>query len=412
MRKFLIYLLCVGMIVGIMGCAVPNLQGTTEGSDTQATTETAAATQPSHTSEATQPTEEEKPGKTVAVSFQTETEKMLAGDGTVIFTNDVPSMNLYLQDNGNGSAIVKDFENLAEGRKITDLCDSLMSRANEQYQPGTDWRPYCVSQSYQATRLDERVLSVFGYVYSNAGGPHPSHYLNSATYDLETGKRITLSDILKDESCLESLAERVLDTLSNRGEDSMLFDDYVSVVMDHFTPGSPNFDSWYFSDQGLVIYFSVYEISSYAAGDFVMEYTYGDLQDILLPEYVPDGGVSADGALSAKLVDGRIPQDMPVVAALFLSNDGPKVFISAEGEIRNVTVESGSWTADRSMFLVDQFLLATNRISEGNGILIQSILPESAPNLRISYETKDGLFSRYLALDYTDGTVKLLYGAE
>ena len=64
------------------------------------------------------------------------------------------------------------------------------------------------------------------------------------------------------------------------------------------------------------------------------------------------------------------------------------------------------------MFYVSDNLFAANVLTSDRSVLIQTILTESNPNIRISYETTEGEFSRYLAMDFETSELKLLSGAK
>ena len=409
MKRIIAVLLCILLVLLSAGCKnVAPSDPTTVPTETNAPTET--ETPPVETTVMTEPVVPNP--SIVAVSFHTEREDFRADDGNVIFTSSAPSLDLFAPENENIRKIVSDFAARTDSSEIRDLQQNILALANEWYTPDIGWYAYTMEQKYQAARIDSHILSLSGTVTSYSGGVHPNHYLTSVTYDLQSGKPLTLSDILCGEDSIPLLSDMVLSSLSNSGENTWLFDDYISVVLDHFDPDNPLFDCWYLSENGLVIYFSVYEISSYAAGDFVLEYPYSSLDGILDPAFLPEETGDISGELTVQLHSGPVREDLNLISAIYLANDGPKVLLSADGVVSNVRIETGNWGGDGSMFYVSDNLFAANVLTSDHSVLIQTILTESNPNIRISYETTEGEFSRYLAMDFETSELKLLSGAK
>lgn len=411
-RKLYILAIAVFLLL-CAGCGKQDTPVTSE-------TPTAPSLTPTETTEAptteapptTMPPVETQPAVTVAAAFTYEEEAYYAPDDAVLFREKFPYMSLYAKENPHISAIVNDFGTRVTGPMLDEIIDSGLGMAIENYDPDGYWEPYYLEQTYETTRIDARVFSIAGKVETYFGGVHPNHTLTSVTYDLETGKVLSLPDILVSADCLPTLAEMVLSTLAGQGEGSLLFDDYITVVMAHFDLNNALIDSWYFNDNGLVLYFSVYEISSYAAGDFVLEYSYRDLAGILKEEFLPEDVNDAHGELTAALCEGVITDSDNLITSIYLVNDGPMVILSADGEIRNVCIESGVWANGGSMFIVENSLFSCNRLDKDAEVLVQTFLQEMYPNLRISYTTAEGEFSRYLAINYGTGELKLLSGAK
>ena len=142
--------------------------------------------------------------------------------------------------------------------------------------------PYESSTSIYVTRSDEKVLSYYSNDYSFEGGVHGMYGIGGTTYDVQTGKEIALTDVVKVSE--EELNKVVMDKLNESAEDpDQFFDLEESLSHYKFSPKENDPDdyenyeygyNWYLSQDGLHIVFNPYEIAAYAYGlsDVVIGY--------------------------------------------------------------------------------------------------------------------------------------------
>ena len=155
--------------------------------------------------------------------------------------------------------------------------------AEEYYEP-EHWFPYSHQQLYSPTRLDEKVLSLYGKEIAFSGGVHPNQIGLSASFDMVTGKLLTLEDILLDSNAATELSQLIIEDLTANRENYQLYDGYAAIMNERFGGTSDNWKeqpAWYLSSSGLCVYFSPYDIAPYAAGRMEFSISYKSLSGIL-----------------------------------------------------------------------------------------------------------------------------------
>jgi hypothetical protein len=118
-------------------------------------------------------------------------------------------------------------------------------------------------------RADDRIFSMLLSFYDFAGGAHPSHYTTSVNVDPVSGAELKLSQVLNDTTGFSEAIRQKLEEgypgimeevdsfyFMNDGDDPDQFVD--KLKKDTY--------SWTITGDGLTLYFSPYEIASYAAG--------------------------------------------------------------------------------------------------------------------------------------------------
>jgi len=125
--------------------------------------------------------------------------------------------------------------------------------------------------------------------YDYEGGAHGMPGIYGVNVDLNTGKSLTLGDIVKRDS-LKPLLQKVEAQVLKEYSDA-LFDEplasFKSFVADT-KPASESelvtfagLDNFYLTDTGIVFYWNVYEISPYAAGQLTVEFPFTNIKDML-----------------------------------------------------------------------------------------------------------------------------------
>ena len=109
-------------------------------------------------------------------------------------------------------------------------------------------------------RNDEKYLSITKYVYENTMGAHGNYTLTGYTYDVESGKELTLNDFINNK---EELRTYLIDWTTDHKNDYGFFDE-VSVTINDFIDGE--YELQYYINDNLVIVFQPYDIAPYAAG--------------------------------------------------------------------------------------------------------------------------------------------------
>lgn len=126
------------------------------------------------------------------------------------------------------------------------------------------------------------LLSITTEDYQYAGGAHGSTVQSSYTFDLATGKALTLADLMNSSSGYAAYINRQIRAEIDR---RVAAGNLYEFEQGKFTDIGANPD-YYLSNDGVVLYFQQYEYFPYAAG--IQEFTipYADLTTMLKPEFV------------------------------------------------------------------------------------------------------------------------------
>jgi hypothetical protein len=123
--------------------------------------------------------------------------------------------------------------------------------------------PYSCEYSY-STRYDIKFnkdgkLSIIIYDSTYSGGAHGLEGLKTFNFNLQTGERYTLKDIISDESKFASLTKYAKKYMKEHQE--IFFDE--EIIGDFAVNDQTQF---YFTDTGIDLIFQQYEVAAYAAG--------------------------------------------------------------------------------------------------------------------------------------------------
>ena len=128
---------------------------------------------------------------------------------------------------------------------------------HEEY-PEEDVPQYAMDKTVSVTRSDDHAVSFVEMNYSYAGGVHPNTYYAAFNFDAETGKKLSLSDVVSDKNAfIDEVIQKVTSKYPDeifQGEDGLR----ESLSEDTLT--------WSLGYDGITVIFSPYEIASYAAG--------------------------------------------------------------------------------------------------------------------------------------------------
>lgn len=142
---------------------------------------------------------------------------------------------------------------------------------------GDPFFDYVDMESYEITMSSPARVSILRSHYSNSGGPYPTLYPISDTFDLTTGARLGFADLF---SCSADEAEgRIWEAVLALNADGA----YSNTVLDETTlknAFSP--EDFYLTESAFTVYFQSGDFSR-AIGTPTFAVPYTDLEDILLP---------------------------------------------------------------------------------------------------------------------------------
>ena len=262
------------------------------------------------------------------------------------------------------------------------------------------------SRTVSVERMDDQVLTLLYNDYSFTGGVHGFYGDTGYCFDVETGKLLSLEDLSGDYEAFASfLVDTMVSTVENDPElaqriDLGLFEEgtgYADILSPLLRQGS-----WYFDGQGLVIFSSLYEISSYAAGPIFFCIPYADLQGHVDQRWLP-AEIQGSGSLEVTAGGEMLSDSTPIIDKLDVDAEGEALYLIVRGSVKNLRIAKGEY--------VDSFYVTEDLWNCGSmdncALQLQCLIPEGMPNLRISYDDEAGSHSFYLSHSGVDGSVLL-----
>ena len=323
----------------------------------------------------------------VWAAFSRLTDEASADDGTKLFTcqgyipsfrSEDPDTDRWLEEQVNMA-----LDQTLDSVKLTR--DQAMADYNNRGDdPAAGFYAYSYYSYVNTERLDTNALSVLQVNSTYNGGAHPNYAQIAYNMDLKRQVHLSLADVLqagKDRVVLDRVLgelERRLSDLENFG----LFSDYRSTVESYFDAESLT-PFWYFTSNGLTIYFNCYDIAPYAAGIIKVELPYDSLYGVLKAEYFPEKKESGEG--SAVLLE--IPGERLVLPA---SSEGELFYISTDRIIYDVKIYRLSSWLNEEVPVVGQMIFAANRLTAGDAIELAQSQETGLPEYLISFCADDG----------------------
>lgn len=214
-------------------------------------------------------------------------------DANVSWDADTETVNIVLAEQGSYNYTMEKYtQNTANGTvdmaypQFTDKTNSILSGLNSQLsaaahtratafqqditnnmEPGATYT-YSVMDRYALKYNKQPYFSILFQTVQDTGGAHPMTTRNAITYDMTTGKALALTDILNgDQSAID---QRILDgfTAMLEANPDQFYAEADKSLREAIAAKSYGF---YLTEQGLTIYFQLYDIAPYAAG--FQEYT-------------------------------------------------------------------------------------------------------------------------------------------
>ncbi len=403
MKKWILLFLCMALTMQLCGCMnIIDNNETTAPSAEQ--TDPTPSTAPSAPEETKAPV---SPAPVISLSMPYTTDVVRTGDGTVLFSHTYPDPVFYFDDTAVVQNVLVDLLNQIDSSSTES--HQILNAAKDNYithDPSTAWDGYFANVVYNVERIDQNALSLLGSHVSYQGGIHPSYIPKSVTYDLVTGNRLALQDILTDDYSTGDLCSLVLESLSSRANE--LYGDYKSIVTDQFTGSWLDNKDWYLSRSGLCFYFAPYDIAPFASGVIVAEIPYEKLTGILLNAYFPPESIPASGVISAVLFDQNATSQYSRFSEVILEPEGEKILLYTDSAVRDITITQGMWNEDGTVFLPEQMVYSANLLSGTDAILLQTYIPDTMPNLELRYWSGDAEVIRYISQSGEDGSILLI----
>ena len=367
MKKLFSVLLAVCMLLSLCACKKKD-----KGSSDNTTAPIGGTEAPTYTQQI------ETDDTLVAVSVPAVTENTTDNNGTVLFQYTYQNMSLVLDKPQVADKIILDFLNRVDSTLTT--AESTKEMAKSAYNGSSNWVPYLYHITYSPTRIDHKVLSLFGnnVVFSGAG--HPERTCVSASYDLLTGDVLTLASIMNKNATVQQFLDLVLSGLKEMAEGDYLYDNYQTTVRNRFFDNDPAYDeNWYFTQTGLCFYFAPYEIAPYSSGVITVEIPYEKLTNLVHEAYLPLSRNSTEGKIQVTPFENINLNQFSHIAELVTEKDANMYMLHTDKSVQDVRIiyadKSGNYT-----------VFAAYNLIPGNGIMIQGS-DELLKNMKVSYKS-------------------------
>jgi hypothetical protein len=135
--------------------------------------------------------------------------------------------------------------------------------------------------SADTVHVSDKVLTVKYETYAYTGGAHPNSNSSFYTFDLESGRMLTLADMVSDTTALLSVVENAFRKNQELLPQNNLEEQgYFLRDGRFFLPANVGM-----SREGMVFYYNPYEIAAYALGPIQVTVPYEQLNGILREEW-------------------------------------------------------------------------------------------------------------------------------
>lgn len=244
--------------------------------------------------------------------------------------------------------------------------------------------PFAASASIR--RADDRVVSISFDDTVLTGGAHPIHARTCYNFDTATGEQLTLDGLKADRQALTSALIGCAQTQYAAGE---LYTDYLDVIGDLAADGR-----WYFSDEGMVFCAQEYEIAPYASGFVELKVPYSELDGMIIDGWTPTARPAAMAQMSACAPDA-LPDGAVRYAAL-IDEDGEMLAVCPDAEAFDVRLSAVQYNDGNGVYYEDRTLWYISRLTPQEALLVRAQLPDTIPNLQLSWLAPDGTRCRRL----------------
>lgn len=341
------------------------------------------------------------------------------GNGKLIFTQSicVPEV-ISAGDDDAVEAINGDIEHQLE--LFEEGADAIKSAAlgladenavpNDNYEEpeegGDDAENTCVYRAgAELTRGDVGVISLSYDVFTYGGGAHGYVTRTSASYDAETGDKLSLESISEDAELLNQLVYGYILNISAgekykdpAGESIFFNPDLTESITDLIES-----DNWYFSDEGLVFFANPYELAPYAYGRVDFTIPYAAMDGLLKEDYLPAELEGENGMMLAQSSDGVDTSALSMLGTVTVDKDGAGVILTAEETVYSVKLVFVNGDMSENVLWYRSYMTTDEAVE------LLSYIPDVQPNVLLRYTLADGtVIERGVSQSGEDGSIILI----
>ena len=356
-------------------------------------------------------------GNRVIVSIKNNTEIHNAPDNEaqriLTFSYDTPQV--HIEGNDAAAAAINDHiavldELYYSGTGNGDGINAMLEMALDNYSYAVDTGAelgleYSSDRTVSVPRADNAVVSLILSTNTYTGGVHGNYFDRGYVYDAQTGELLTLEKLTSDVDAFSAFAASYLVELAKNDETYAsldLIEDLPSAMAALLREGS-----WYFDDNGLVVFSDVYELASYAEGIIRFTIPYGALEDYIDAKWLPTQRQSGDGSFEVSLLSDVPSGSVEIIDRVTAESEGLELCLKAVGTVYDVSISSVEYADYSHKFFETASHWACSYMSDC-AIQLVTLIPEGMPNLMISYTTADGVHHHSLiSQSGVDGSISL-----
>ncbi|MCR5301041.1 MAG: DUF3298 and DUF4163 domain-containing protein [Lachnospiraceae bacterium] len=174
--------------------------------------------------------------------------------------------------------------------------ESMIEQANADADSSADdERPFIGPWTDYSTeniiRADEKVVSYICDFSNFTGGAHGSYGRTAATYDVESGEKLELTDVA--DTTIDQLAPAIKDKLLEKADEDDFFPELDDTLKSYSLTSVPDGSEevslvWYLGFDGIHFYFGPYALAAYAMGDWDIVIGYDEFPGTVDEKYLPD----------------------------------------------------------------------------------------------------------------------------
>ena len=316
--------------------------------------------------------------KLLAVSVPAVSEKFILEDGTELFSYTAQHMQLILPDEEIADKVILNFLNRIDAAQLD--AETVLTSAQNDYQPDKEWFPYFYQIIYSPTRIDYGVLSLYGTQNSYSGGMHGSVSCVATNYDLTTGDVLTLGSIMHMDATKDDFIQLVIDKLDAVADEYYLFEGYEDGVRSRLGGDENLYEDFFFTSTGLNFFFSPYEIAPYSSGIITVEIPYSELPGLIYDGYFPAEREIIKGNMhAAPFMDTNMEQ-FSSMAEVTIAAGEEILVIYPNGNVEDVRIS----IPGNGLNLPEYTVFAALEMSKQNAV-VMSLPEEDIDGITISY---------------------------
>lgn len=185
------------------------------------------------------------------------------------------------------SAVIPGTEKVEINAILRDYVTNYVDQFKSDYgndDPGMliDGMKYYLEMNYDTVKHGNSVQTIVIYISDYLGGAHGGMDITTMTFDFETGERIMMDDIFKEDSdWVTTLSDLVKEEIRKR--DMGADEDWLELGAG---PLKENFERFALSEDALILYFPPYYVAPYAAGPQTVEILLTKISDSMNKEYL------------------------------------------------------------------------------------------------------------------------------